>query len=100
MKPLYLMLMLVIRSYYVRRLPSILQRVEVTFCATALHPVASVRDPVLPAAPTNTSVSVVIEIVNAPADISFSNVMIVPIGYATEEFAGIVHVRAVVSAEG
>jgi hypothetical protein len=94
------MLLLVIRSYYVRRLPSILHRVEVTFCATALPPAASVRDPVDPAAPTSTRVSVVIDIVNAPADISFSNVMIVPTGYATEAFAGIVHVRAVVSAEG
>lgn len=76
----YLIPLLVIKPYYVRRLPSILQRVEVTFCATALHPAASVLLPVVPAAPTNTSVSVLIEMVKAPADISFSKEIIVPIG--------------------
>lgn len=59
----------------------------------------SVRDPVVPA-PARTRVSVVIEIVRVPALVSFINVTAVPIGKATEEFAGIVQVRAVVSADG
>ncbi len=51
-------------------------------------------------APARTRVSVVIEIVIVPALVSFTNVIAVPIGKATELLAGIVHVRAVVSADG
>jgi hypothetical protein len=42
----------------------------------------------------------VIAIVIVPAEVSFTKVIAVPIGKATEELAGIVQVRAVVSAEG
>ena len=59
----------------------------------------SVRDPVDPA-PANTRVSVVIDIVRVPALVSFINVTAVPIGNATDALAGIVQIRAVVSAEG
>lgn len=59
----------------------------------------SVRLPVVQA-PANTRVSVVIEIVIVPAEVSFTNVTAVPIGKATDQFAGIVHIRAVVSADG
>ena len=51
-------------------------------------------------APARTRVSVVIEIVIVPAEVSFIKVIAVPIGKATDELAGIVHVLAVVSAEG
>lgn len=59
----------------------------------------SVRDPVLPS-PARTRVSVVIEIVRVPALVSFINVIAVPIGKATDPFAGIVQILAVVSADG
>jgi len=60
---------------------------------------ASVRLPVVPA-PAKTNVSVVIEIVIEPPDVSLINVTAVPIGNATLELAGIVQVLAVVSALG
>ena len=60
---------------------------------------ASVRDPVVPA-PARLMVSVVIAIVSAPAPLSLTKVSVVPIGYGTLLFAGIVHVRAVVSVGG
>lgn len=59
----------------------------------------SVRLPVVQA-PARTRVSVVIEIVSVPALVSFINVTAVPIGKATDALAGIVHILAVVSADG
>lgn len=82
-----------------RLVPDIIQRVLVTFIAVATPFAARVRDHVVHA-PASTRVSVVIAIVITPADVSFTNVIAVPIGNATEAFAGIVHTRAVVSAEG
>lgn len=82
-----------------RLVPDIIQRVLVIFIAVATPFAARVRDPVVPA-PARTRVSVVIAIVITPPEVSFTNVSAVPIGYATDAFAGIVHVRAVVSAEG
>lgn len=67
--------------------------------AVAIPLAAKVRLPVVPV-PAKTSVSLVMEIVIVPAEVSLTNVMAVPIGNATLEFAGIVHVRAVVSALG
>ena len=75
------------------------QRVAVTFTAVATPLSARVREPVEPV-PAMTSVSVVIAIVMLPAALSLTNVTAVPIGKATELLAGIVHVRAVVSALG
>jgi hypothetical protein len=60
---------------------------------------ANVRDPVVPAGDKRI-VSVVIAIVTTPAPFWLMNVMAVPMGYATELLAGIVKVRAVVSADG
>ena len=71
----------------------------VTFIAVATQFDAKVREPVVPA-PASTRVSVVMEIVIVPAEVSFTKVSAVPIGYATELFEGIVNVLAVVSAEG
>jgi len=71
----------------------------VTFIAVATPFAARVRDPVVPA-PASTRVSVFIAMVTTPALVSLMNVIAVPIGYATEAFAAIVNVRAVVSAEG
>jgi len=51
-------------------------------------------------APDRTNVSEVIAIVITQALESFTNVIAVPIGYATDALAGIVHVLAVVSADG
>lgn len=91
---------IIVLSYYVRlEVPLIIQRVLVTLIAVATQLAVSVRDPVVPA-PANTRVSVVIEIVIVPAEVSFTKVTAVPIGKATDPFAGIVHIRAVVSAEG
>ena len=70
-----------------------------TFIAVAIQLGARVREPVVPA-PASLSVSVVIAIVMLPAEILFTKVIAVPIGKATEELAGIVQVRAVVSADG
>ena len=77
----------------------ITHRVEVTLIAVATPFAVSVRDQVVPA-PASTRVSVVIAIVRVPAEVSFTKVIAVPIGYATFAFESIVHVRAVVSAEG
>jgi hypothetical protein len=60
---------------------------------------ASVLLPVVPVH-ARTRVSVVIAIVIVPADVSLIKVTAVPIGNGTALFAGIVQVRAVVSAEG
>lgn len=76
-----------------------IQRVDVTLMAVATPLAANVLLPVDPA-PANTSVSLFMAIVRAPADVSLMNVMVVPIGYATLALAGIVNVRAVVSALG
>ena len=67
--------------------------------AVAIPFAANVLLPVVPA-PARRIVSVVIEIVITPAPFWFTKVRHVPIGYATLLFAGIVHVRAVVSADG
>lgn len=82
-----------------RLTPDIIHLVLVTFVAVAIQLAVNVRLPVVPA-PDSTRVSVVIDIVIVPAEVSFMNVIAVPIGYATELFAGIVHVLAVVSADG
>jgi len=79
--------------------PLISQRVDVTLIAVAMPLAASVLLPVVPA-PAITRVSVVIAIVIVPAEVSFTNVIADPIGNGTALFAGIVQVRAVVSAEG
>jgi len=79
--------------------PEIIQRVEVTLIAVATPFAAKVLLQVVPAG-ERTRVSVVIAMVIAPADVSFTKVIAEPIGNATEAFAGIVHVLAVVSAEG
>ena len=60
--------------------------------------VAKVREPAVPAG-ESVKVSVVMAIVTFATDI-LMNVMAVPIGYATLEFAGIVNVRALLSATG
>lgn len=67
--------------------------------AVATQLAVRVRDPVLHNH-ARTIVSVVIAIVIVQALVSFTKVIAVPIGKATEELAGIVHVLAVVSAEG
>lgn len=67
--------------------------------AVAIQLAVKVRDPVAPD-PARTRVSVVIAIVSVPADVSFTKVIADQIGKATDELAGIVQVRAVVSAEG
>ena len=51
-------------------------------------------------ATARTIVSDVIAIVITHAELSFTNVRAVPIGYATDAFAGIVQVLTEVSAEG
>lgn len=76
-----------------------IQRVVVTLTAVADPQAASEREPVVPG-PARTNVSVVIEIVTTPAEQSLTKVTAVPTGKATELLAGIVHIRAVVSAEG
>lgn len=50
-----------------------------TFIAVATQFAARVLEPVVPA-PARTIVSVVIAIVSVPADVSFTNVIAVPIG--------------------
>lgn len=71
----------------------------VILIAVAMPLAARVRLPVVPA-PAKTKVSVVIEIVIEPPDVSLIKVTAVPIGNATLELAGIVQMRAVVSALG
>lgn len=82
-----------------RLTPLICQRVLVILVAVAIQLAASVRDPVVPA-PASTRVSVVIAIVILPAVVSLMKVTAVPIVKATDELAGIVQVRAVVSEDG
>lgn len=60
--------------------------------------VAKVREPAVPAG-DKVKVSVVMAIVTFATAI-LMNVMAVPMGYATLEFAGIVNVRALLSAAG
>ena len=60
--------------------------------------VANVREPAVPAG-DKVKVSVVMAIVTFAAAM-LMNVMAVPMGYATELFAGIVNVRALLSAAG
>src|SRR5882762_2851259 len=73
--------------------------VAVTLIAVAIPLAASVRLPVAPE-PASRIVSDVIERVMTPAEAWLMKVMAVPIGYATLALLSIVHVRAVVSAEG
>lgn len=82
-----------------RLTPLICQRVLVILVAVAIQLGARVRDPVVPA-PASTRVSVVIAIVMLPAEVSLMKVIAVQTGKATDELAGIVQVRAVVSADG
>jgi hypothetical protein len=84
---------------HVNPLPEISHSVEVILIAVAEPFAARVRDPVVPAG-DNRIVSVVMAIVTTPAPFWLMNVNAVPMGYATELFAGIVNVRAVVSALG
>lgn len=77
----------------------IIQRVAVIFTAVAIQFARRVLLQVVQAQ-AKTRVSDVIAIVSVQADVSFTNVIAVPIGKATELFAGIVIVRAVVSADG
>ena len=76
-----------------------IQRVADILRAVQTPPAASVREPVAPLG-ANTSVSDVIEMVTVPAPKSLTKVSVVPIGNATDALAGIVHVRAEVSATG
>ena len=78
-------------SHYDKLVQEIIHLVDVTFTAVAIQLARSVRLHVFPF-PTNTSVSVVIEIVIFQAELSLINVIAVPIGNATEPLAGIVHV--------
>lgn len=69
-----------------------IQTVLVTFNAVAVPKFAKVRVPVVPV-PPKYIVSVVIAILIAVVD-RFTKLNAVPIGYATEELAGIVYVAA------
>lgn len=89
----------IVLSYYVRLVQLIIHLVLVTFTAVATQLAVRVLLHVVHA-PASTRVSVVIEIVIVPALVSLIKVIAVPIGKATEELAGIVHVRAVVSVDG
>ena len=80
-------------------MPEIIQRVAVILSAVAMPFAAKVLLPVVPA-DDNTRVSVVMAIVITPPDVSLTKVTAVPIGKATLALAGIVHIRAVVSAPG
>ena len=71
----------------------------VILIAVAMPFAANVRDPVVPG-PARRIVSVVIAMVITPARFWFINVTAVPTAKATELLAGIVNVRAVVSADG
>ena len=82
---------------YVRFVPLIIHDVDATFNAVAMPFAASVRLPVLPE-PARVSVSDVIAIVTVL--MAFTNVRHVPMGYATELFAGMVNVRALLSEPG
>lgn len=73
--------------------------VALTLIAVASQFWVSVLLPVVHAQ-ASLSVSVVIDIVIVPAETLFINVTAVPIGNATDALAGIVQIRAVVSAEG
>ena len=73
--------------------------VDVSLIAVATPFAASVRLPVVPA-PARRMVSVVMAIVITPALAWFTKVTAVPMGKATDELAGMVMVRAVVSALG
>ena len=79
--------------------PEIIQRVEVVLIAVAMPLAARVREPVVPA-PARTKVSVLMAIVITPAEVSLMKVSAVPIGKATLALDGMVHIRAVVSADG
>lgn len=80
-------------------MPEIIQRVEATLMQVATPPAANVLLPVVPSG-VYTKVSDVIDKVIAPAEKSFTKVIAVPTGNATELLAGIVQVLAVVSADG
>jgi len=73
--------------------------VLVTFTAVAEPFAARVREPVVPAGDKRI-VSVVMAIVITPAPFWLMNVIAVPMGNGTDPSAGMVKVRAVVSAEG
>ena len=82
---------------YVNPYPLMYQRAAATFRIVATPFAASVRVPVVPAG-DKTMTSVVIGIVTVL--ISLTKWMMVPMGYATAEFAGIVNARATLSAVG
>lgn len=86
-------------SYQVNPVPEMIHSVLVIFTAVATPLAASEREPVVPV-PARRIVSVVIAMVMTPAPFWLMNVTAVPTGNATEPFAGIVNVLAVVSAEG
>lgn len=71
----------------------------VFFTAVTMPFAAKVREPVVPS-PAQRKVSDVIAIVIAPALLSLMKVIAVPTGKGTLAFAGIVQIRAVVSALG
>src|ERR1035437_4885799 len=85
--------------FHVRPFPEIIHSVDVTFKAEAIPFAANVRFPVVPA-PDRYIASVVIAIVITPAPCSFTNVITVPIAYATLALLSIVQIRAVASADG
>lgn len=74
------------------------QPVVVSFIAIAFQNCARVRVPVEPRG-SSVSVSDAIAIFKSATEL-FLNVMIVPIGYATEAFAAIVNVRTLLSSTG
>ena len=80
-------------------IPSPVKRhtVDVTFKSVTVPLAAMLRDPV---EACQRSVSVVIANVITPAPLPFCMPITVPMGKATVPFAGIVKVRAVVSASG
>lgn len=79
--------------------PLIIHTVAATLTAVATAGAVRLREPVEPE-PARISVSEVILSVIGPALSPLMNVIVVPIGNATEALAGIVQARAVVSALG
>jgi hypothetical protein len=86
-------------SGHVNPVPEIIHSVLVNLIAVAIPFAARVLLPVVPAGDKRI-VSVVIAIVTTPAPFWLINVTAVPTGKATLEFAGMVKVLAVESADG
>ena len=82
-----------------RFVQEISQRVLVTLIAVAIQLAQRLRLHVLPVV-ARTIVSELIAIVITHALVSFTKVNAAQIGYATDALAGIVHILAVVSADG